>query len=257
MKHKPFYDYDTEISAPASRIADCYMKLPGCGDFPINPDLITEKFFELRLKPTKSIFSSLGVISGIDATQSILFIDEDIYMDDDRQHIARQAIAHELGHIVYDSPQLRVNAPQTAAEAYAKHAEMKAESMIEVRANMFAGALLVPRRQLLVQAGDILSEGIKDIRDANPSMTVGTVFSALSGNKLTTRFGVSNDVIEWRLKNEKFLELLKLTENTLLSEVDLESITKLCAIESAKKSPSVPERVKRLLPQAVLTLIEA
>jgi Zn-dependent peptidase ImmA (M78 family) len=257
VKSAPFYDYDTEISAPASHIADQYMKLQGCGEFPIEPEMIAERFFGLRVMPVKRIYRTLGVISGIDATQSVLFVDEEIYMNDGTQHLARQAIAHELGHIVYDSPMLRVDAPQTAAEAYAKHAQMKSERKIETRANMFGGALLAPRRQLLTEAGEILSRGIQDLQQSNPQMNVDTVFRALSGEKLTSKFGVSTEVIEWRLKNEEFLQLLNLHQNQPLAEIDVEEILQLCSIESRKAAPSITERVKRLLPDELLAMIEA
>ena len=257
MRDASFYDYDIEISAPASHIANAYMKMAGNKDFLIDPEIIAEVFFGLRLVPIKGIYKFTGVISGIDATQSTLFIDEDIYMKDETQHRARLAIAHEIGHIIYDSPMLRSNAPQTVEEAYIKHSNMKSFRNIEARANMFAGALLAPRKQLLIQAGEILSQGINDLKDSNPDMSVGAVLDALSGDKLTRRFGISNSALDWRLKSEKFLRLLDLDSTQPLSSVDAEEVVNMCKIESIKKVPSLTDRVKRLLPEGLLSVVDS
>src|SRR5680860_17817 len=204
-----FYNYKTEISALGSGMANAYLAKSNTS-YPIEPELIAMKFFGLRIDPKVQLYSGVGVISTLDSTQSVLSIDEGIYMKDSSQPQARLAIAHEIGHIIYDSNQIRAYAPQTADEAYKLHVRMKSGNNIEVRANMFAGSLLVPRCELFAQVGKLLAKNIEDVQLSNPLMTMEKLVEALSGSKIARYFGVSDDVIKWRLseKNEDFLGIL-------------------------------------------------
>lgn len=250
------YDFTTEISALGSSIAKAYFGLEGVSGYPIEPELIAEKFFGLQVAPVSQLYSGAGVRSGLDTTQSVLFVDERMYMDDDAQYIIRQSIAHEIGHIVYDASRIRATSARTVQEAYEAHVSMRSEPGIEMRANNFAGALLVPRRELLVQASKLLKNGLDGLQVTNPEMTMEMVVSALSGSKLSKHFGVSDEVIRWRLQNEKFFELLGVTPDMQLQDVEIESILEACSTEADRIAPSISERVKRLIPEALLTQIE-
>lgn len=250
------YDFKTEISALASAISEKYFELDGIDDYPIEPEMIAEKFFGLQIVPVSQLYSGVGVKSGIDSTQGVLFIDEGIYMRDDLQHFARQSIAHEIGHIVFDAKSMRSSAPYTVEEAYRLHLEIGQSKKIEFRAHKFAGALLVPRRQLLVQAARLLKLGLPGIKESNPSMTMQTLVDALSASKLSKYFGVSDDVIRWRLIDEEFYSLLGVQPWTPLSEVDVDVVLDLCSIESERITPPISERVRRLIPESLLTRIE-
>lgn len=251
------YDYTTEISALGERIALAHFKNQGIREFPIDPELIAEKYFGLQIVPISQLHSSLGVKSGLDSTQSVLFIDERIYLQDDTQYIARQSIAHEIGHIVYDSNLLRANTPRTPEEAYRLHLALRNEAGSEHRANNFAGALLVPRRELLVQASKLLKAGLPDIQLSNPDMTIETLVLALSSAKLSNYFGVSDDVIRWRLDNESFISLIGLEPGTKMKDVDVESVLSLCSTEAERLTPRLPDRIKSLIPTSLISALDA
>lgn len=250
------YDFTTEISALGSSIARAYFNLEGVSGYPIEPEIIAEKFFGLQVTPVSQLYSGVGVRSGLDTTQSILFVDERMYMDDDAQYIIRQSIAHEIGHIVYDANRIRSTSARTVQEAYEAHVTMRAESGIEMRANNFAGALLVPRRELLIQASKLLRNGLDGLQITNPDMTMEMVVDALAGSKLSKYFGVSDNVIKWRLENEKFFELIGVTAAMPLSDVDVAAILEACSIEADKASPALSERVKGMIPQELLRRLE-
>jgi hypothetical protein len=244
-----YYDYRTEISNLGSLINTAYFKSIGSNGYPVDPELIASKYFGLQIQPVPQIMT-LGVRSGLDATQRVLFIDEAIYMDDATQHISRQSIAHELAHIIYDNRLIRSRAPGSADEAYELHSDLADNTSIETRANMLAGAILVPRHALIKQALGLLAENLQSIQGSNPQMAVGTLISALGGTRLTRFFGVSEEVIAWRLKLEEIYQLLAVEEGDPISQLNLSRINRLLGVEEAK--PTITERVKRLIPQELL-----
>jgi Zn-dependent peptidase ImmA (M78 family) len=252
-----YYDYKSEISALGSCIANAYLATNGTS-YPIEPELIAMKFFGLRIDPKSQLYSGVGVISTLDSTQSVLSIDESIYMRDASQPQARQAIAHEIGHIIYDSNQIRAYAPQNADEAYNLHVRMKRGNNIEARANMFAGALLAPRCELFSQVGKLLAKNIEDVQLSNPTMTMERLVEALSGSKIARYFGVTDEVIKWRLseKNENFYGILGVKADTQLWEVDVKKMLTTLDGESQTPSPSLTDRIRRVVPVELLKLID-
>lgn len=247
-----YYDYDSEISPLGQAFADAYFAEIGKKEFPVDPEIIAAKFFGLNVYPEWQV-KSTGAISGIDATQSVIFIDAEIYMADHLQHISRQAIAHELAHIIYDLPTMRSMVPATPDQAFEIHTQFIGQNnVLETRANMLAGCLLVPRRDLLEYVAELLGNNLESLQLSNPEMKCSQVLSALAGSKVANHFGVSNDVITWRIDNERLYDALGVDAGDPITAMEIKTVTKMMKYEKPK---ALTERVLRLVPPKVQSLI--
>ncbi len=238
-----FYDFETEISPLGELYSRVHFQTLGKDTYPIDPEIIATKHHGLEIRPIKGI-AQVGVFAGIDATQSVLFIDYDFYMDDRNEHLIRQVIAHELGHIIFDGSEIRRHVPSTAREAYTTHLALRSKSGVETRANMFAGAFLVPRADFIRQVASILLTNIEDLQTSFSHMTVDDVIRALAASKMASRYGVSDAVISWRLENEQVAQLIG-GRATSVGQLDVENLRLLAQVEASKKPSS---RVLQLLP---------
>lgn len=247
-----YYNFDTEISPLGTLYARAHFAITGEKDYPIDPEIIAMKCHGLEIRPIAGL-SSINVKAGIDATQSVLFVDQNLYMSVTAQHITRQIIAHELGHIIFDSTAIRRNVPSTVKESFAAHTALTQYPGLETRANMFAGSFLVPRHELIKRSAQIILNNIIDLKRQHANMLVSDVITALAASKLTNQFDVSQQVIEWRLESEKVAELLG-GIGARVVDLDEDALYKLADIEEAIVPLS--ERIKRLLPQEMLMKIE-
>lgn len=240
-----FYDYTDEISPLGSRLANAYFRLMKEEKYPIEPELIASRLLGMKILPRRQL-ASADVIAGIDSTQSIIFVDEDLYMSDDHQPTVRLAIAHEIGHIFFDSPLMRSMTPHTADEAFEVHVAMREKRQLEARANMFAGTLLVPRQELIRQTLGLLAKNVEVIQDSAPTMNIRQVIDSLAASKLANYFGVSDAAIGWCLSHQKIVDLLELTPETSVSKLNISHIRQIMDIP--KEVPQLPDRIRALVP---------
>jgi len=250
-----YYDFQTEISPLGELYAAAHFNLIGSREYPIDPEIIAAKYHGLEIRPVAGL-STVNVKAGIDATQSVLFIDSDLYTKDNLQYLARQTIAHELGHIIFDSPAIRQNAPSTAQESFAAHTVLTSRNGVESRANMFAGAFLVPRHELIRKSATIIFSSLPDLKQQYPHMRIQDMMFALAASKLTKQFCVSDSLIEWRLRQENVAALFG-GADARVEEID-ELVLGRFAETSHPETHDLAERVKRLLPpELTLFLKEA
>lgn len=237
----------SEISKLGESFAACHAKMTGNDEYPIDPELMASKLFKLDILPQKQLIST-GVRSGIDTTQSIIFIDYDLYMDDRQRPLSNQSIAHELGHAVFDSSVIRQISAQTVDDAYQLHQAVVATNPgIESRANMFAGAFLVPRGEMLLQIAKMLHKSYELALEVSPNITLGQVFQQMTSSPLSRYFGVSDYVIGWRFDDEAFHEEFHATPETLLRAVDQRLIASIA--QKPFVPPALNQRLRALLPE--------
>jgi Zn-dependent peptidase ImmA (M78 family) len=240
-----------EISHLGECLAHCYFADSGDEIFPVEPEIIATKFFGLDIFPQHQL-TSAGVRSGIDTSQSIIFIDHDTYMDDDKQPYARQAIAHELGHAIFDTSLIRQLSATTVEDAFELHQLLVGGQPggIETRANMLSGAILVPRGQMLKRVAIALAQNYDKALDLFPEITLGQVFEQMASSQLSRHFGVSENVIEWRFNMEELHQDFKANPDTLLTKVNLKLISEIAGM--SYKPPPLTEKLRALLPTAAL-----
>lgn len=246
-----FYDFTTEISPLGELYAGAHFALLGTRSYPIDPEIIAARYHGLEIRPIHGL-STVNVKAGIDATQSVLFIDSELYFKDNLQYLARQTIAHELGHIIFDSAAIKQNVPSTARESFAAHTTLTRRNGVEARANMFAGSFLVPRHELVRRTAEILLSSVEELRRQYPDMLIQDVINALAASKLTNQFDVSQSLIGWRLDQEDVCTLIG-GKNARVSDLQDDVLYQLA--ETKAPVHTLAERVKRLLPPEVATLL--
>jgi Zn-dependent peptidase ImmA (M78 family) len=240
-----------QISAMGSGYARYYQQNTKNAKYPVDPEIIAGKLFGVYVSAVPGIHRGLRVRSGIDTTGKELFIDEDLLMDDNAQPYARQSIAHELGHIIFDSDILSAINTSSPEEAFEVHMALSESSLLERRAHYFAESLLVPRRDFLIEVSKILAKNLPDLKLSNPDMQVDTLIAALAGSKLANYFGVSDDVIRWRLINENFYQLLHLRPEMKLSEVDVTAVLELCGTEAERPEQPISKKILDQVPENI------
>jgi Zn-dependent peptidase ImmA (M78 family) len=243
-----------EISALGQYLACCHFVLVGSNAYPIDPEIIATKVFGVDIFPQRQL-SSAGVRSGIDTTQSTIFIDYDIYMEESLQHLSRQSIAHELGHIIFDAPLLRRLATTNVDDAFELHEMIvKSNSGIEWTAHKLSGAFLVPRDAMLKQVAQRLYDNYDKVTGAYPQLTLGDIFQQMEASQLSRHFGVSEDVIKWRFKDEELHYDFRGNLDTPLRAINKKLIAQL-ADRDYRPQP-LSERIKALLPEELPALFQ-
>jgi hypothetical protein len=246
---KNFYGPD-EISPLGQFLADCYFRTIGKVLFPIDPEVVATKFFGLDIMPKPQLMT-VGVKSGIDTTQSVIFIDENIYMDDSKRHLSNQSIAHELGHAIFDVAHIRQMAGASLEDVYERHqALMSKLPGIESRANMLSGSFLVPRHYLIKQIALRLVQNYDQVTSLNPYMPMHQVLDSMASSQLGRYFGQSDYVLDWRIKNEDIYAVLGIRSDTPISAINIKRIAKLVGLEY--KATPLNERIKGLLPEGLM-----
>ncbi len=241
-----------DIFALGGFLADCYFKEMGSRALPIDPEIIATKHFGLHIYPERQILT-VGVRSGIDTSQSVIFVDYDTYMNDDLQHLSHQGIAHELGHAIFDSALLRRMSATTVQDAFQLHEMMMSlESGIEGRANMLAGAFLVPTPLLIKHTATRIAGAYERLITLNPNLPMSVVLNSLAASQLSKLFCVSDEVIAWRIKQGGIYDALKTSPDSAVSTLNLRRISKLAGLPYSPKPMS--ERMKALLPSDLLLM---
>lgn len=244
-----FYPPD-EISPLGEFLAACHFGAVSNDNFPIDPEIIAAKYFGLDIQPRAQLMS-IGVKSGIDTTQSVIFIDEGIYLDDRQKHLSNQSVAHELGHAIFDVASIRQMASASIDDAFERHnALIKQVRGIEQRANILSGSFLVPRAHLIKQTSLRLAQNYDRAMSINPQMTMEQVIKAMASSQLARYFCQSDLVLSWRFDQENIYEALLTQPGSTIETLDLKHIRKLA--DMPYKPVPISERVKALLPEELL-----
>lgn len=236
----------SEISKLGEYLAFAHFAMMGHQQLPIDPELIATKHFGLQIFPQHKLMAA-GVRSGIDTSQSIIFIDHDTYMSDRQQHLARQGIAHELGHAIFDGPIIRQMSAASSQDAFQLHELMVEKNPgIESRSNMLSGAMLVPRSLMLQKVAELLFNKYDEALALNPNITLETIFEQMASTSFSRYFGVSDDVIGWRFKDEALHNDFAVAADAPLASLNKKKLAEIAGLSFAP--PSLPDRVLALLP---------
>jgi Zn-dependent peptidase ImmA (M78 family) len=125
-------------------------------------------------------------------------------LDDRHQNRLRFSIAHEVGHFVLHAKTYKEFGIQSASDYVnvIQNLSEKAYSALEWQANQFAGNILVPREDLAVALLDARKAG-EHARLASKLKDDPEQMLALLTPSISRKFGVSEDVIARRVRDEK------------------------------------------------------
>lgn len=175
-------------------------------DLPIDIELVIESELGLHIIPTPGIERECGMFALLQTDLKAIRVEESNFMDDRYENKYRYDLAHEVGHWwlhrrIYEKVELSV------PREWMKFIETipgRAYSSLEYQAYEFAGRLLVPREILLRELMPMKADIRKALKSLN-AVGVEDIIPYLVGD-LGTKFGVSNEVISRRIRNEKVVD---------------------------------------------------
>jgi Zn-dependent peptidase ImmA (M78 family) len=172
--------------------------------YPLEIELVVEKKLHLQIIPTAGIRALIGIDAFLRSDFSAIVVDNQEYLDDRHQNRLRFSIAHEVGHFVLHAKTYKEFGIQSASDYVnvIQNLSEKAYSALEWQANQFAGNILVPREDLAVALLDARKAG-EHARLASKLKDDPEQMLALLTPSISRKFGVSEDVIARRVRDEK------------------------------------------------------
>ena len=167
-----------------------------------------EKIVEIRLRllpdPVHGLLSQLDMDAYLKVDRSGIVVDYDCYMNAKFANRMRFSFAHELGHYFLHCDiyaQLDINTPEDWKE-FTNNLPESEYGKFEWQANEFAGRLLVPYDMLKSEVDKVYETIQKnsDLRDYL-NRDHDAVLSGVAPT-LHKKFGVSEDVIKYRVRRE-------------------------------------------------------
>jgi Zn-dependent peptidase ImmA (M78 family) len=167
------------------------------GNIPVDADLIAEKVYGIVFIPINSLKQNVHSEAFLAGS-----LDEIDYDPTSPEVRIKFSVAHELGHFVLHPTQIRALRPASFLE-WKDVIDNIPEGMwgrAEWQAREFAGRLLVPRDHLLTEI-EKHRETIERAKEQIQHISSDDLIEVIA-RKICKKFGVSNDVIEYRITNE-------------------------------------------------------
>jgi Zn-dependent peptidase ImmA (M78 family) len=166
---------------------------------PIDVIYIAEVILKLDIIPLENLFAEQSIDAALLPDLTGFYIDEEAYMGWERgtrwvEQRLRFSFAHELGHLVLHSKEIKAQCFKSLLEFKQWAATPSKYGSPEIQANEFAGRLLVPL-PILQREYDQLTRGMPNWREIE-----GT--REFFAKKIAPRFGVNYQVIETRFDHE-------------------------------------------------------
>lgn len=198
-----------DFKAPRYSLSDIWAqadafrgKYAGDNVVPVDITNIVEFKLDLNLAPISGLASSGDIEALLLGTLDTIVVDQEQFMEDRYLNRMRFSIAHEVGHLILHSSQIKALRPATIDEWIEMLDVLDNQEYItiEQQAYEFAGRLLVP--PLLLKNELLLKRSIVEkILAENPQIPQESIIEYLS-NSICKKFGVSYYVISKRIKRE-------------------------------------------------------
>lgn len=201
------YRFDT-IREIADSVRNRFCK--NSDEIPVDVEKIIEFGLRIKIRPIENLKSRLDMEAMLSKDMQVIFIDAASFNNPSYESRVRFSLAHEIGHYhlhqdfykdaKFNSPeewiQYMMKLDPTDLEWYEKHA------------NEFAGRLLVPLKPLseavaLLADEIMLMERMAKAKGISDPEELASRKRYAVANKLASKFKVSPQTIELRLKREK------------------------------------------------------
>ncbi|QOI98537.1 MAG: ImmA/IrrE family metallo-endopeptidase [Flammeovirgaceae bacterium] len=175
---------------------------------PVDIDKIIEFGFGLEVRPVAGLKSQLDIEGMLSNDLSVIFVDNNMFSDARFESRLRFTLAHELGHLIlhrefYESVEFKSPEDWFKLMEGIDQADL---SWYETHANEFAGRLLVPPDHLENEIKS-LQEDIEKVYKKAKEQGLGEEtdkwVQSFVANKISSKFHVSPQTIETRLRREK------------------------------------------------------
>ncbi len=209
MMIKPPFLRPQEIADKAEEFRQLYVTPPD--QIPLDLEHIIENVLKIRIDPRKNLSrisrrNELAIDSYLTSDRSTIIVDYDQYIHD--QGRLMFTLAHELGHwflhkneyesIKYDSEEDFIKIQ--------KSLDVKYQKWFEFQANEFAALLLVPTEVLMNLTKKYLPD-LNRFLKTNGKEQLYLMKNEIAED-LSQSFGVSAEMVKFRMSNEQILESL-------------------------------------------------
>lgn len=182
------------------------------GVLPVNMEYIIEAELGINIEPFHGISKLINIDAYLKSDLTGIVVDYDQYMDDYNRYERRLrfSFAHEIGHYelhsyIYNN--FKIEDPKEYYDFVVNAPEREYRSF-EWQANEFAGRLLVPREMLIAELNQACDEA-RRYGDQGLIQADKELFIERAAPRLCRPFGVSEDVIVRRVREETLFEYLK------------------------------------------------
>jgi Zn-dependent peptidase ImmA (M78 family) len=168
---------------------------------------VMEFDLDMEIRPVKSLEAECGIDALIMSDLKTVYVDQDQYMDGRYDNRLRFSLAHELGHKVLHADYYAALGISKVEDVFSFHKQLSDEDYrwMEWHASEFAGRLLVPPNELIKATQELLDKHSVSIKSAE--LSVSDTLDIISPS-ISPVFGVSDGVIQRRLKNKEVVDQL-------------------------------------------------
>ncbi len=171
---------------------------------PVDIEKIVEKRLKLNIEPEHGLLSDYDIDAYLRHDLTGIVVDYIRYMDERFINRLRFSFTHELGHLfLHKQIYAQFGIQYTAVwKNFMQNISEREYKFFEYQANEFAGRVLVPHEQLVLELKKCLimikKVGLLDLLATDPNMVLASLSSMLC-----KPFGVSDQVIERRVEREE------------------------------------------------------
>jgi Zn-dependent peptidase ImmA (M78 family) len=179
-------------------------------DVPVDIEHVVEATLGIRIIPVEGLQKSCDMEGFISKDFSTIYVDKFLYTEDRYYKRVRFTIAHEIGHYVLHRGTIDNQRFEDEEEWIKFRMGINDETLgwFETQASEFAGRLLVPLDHLVEEFKPKRQIVVKKYSSWNsPKINDDDLFSMVAP-LICSRFDVSAEVIERRLRKENIMSLI-------------------------------------------------
>ena len=177
---------------------------------PLDIEHVVEATLGIRIIPVKDLQKSCDMEGFISSDFKSIYVDEFLYTDDRYYKRVRFTIAHEIGHLVLHRSTIDSQKFDDENDWVRFRMDLNDETLgwFETQASEFAGRLLVPVDKLIEEFKSARHTVLRKHSAWNaPKINDDDLFSMVA-TLICSKFDVSSEVIERRLRKENVMGLI-------------------------------------------------
>jgi len=177
---------------------------------PVNIEYVIEATMGINIIPIESLQKACDMEGFISKDFKTIYVDKDLYTDNRYYKRVRFTIAHEIGHLVLHRSSIDGLKFKTETEWIGFRIGINDETLgwFETQASEFAGRLLVPLDRLVESFKEARNVVLLKHTSWNARKISDDELFSIIALMICSKFDVSADVIERRLRKENIMSIL-------------------------------------------------
>ncbi len=177
---------------------------------PVDIERVIEATMGISIIPLKSLQKSCDMEGFISKDFKIIYVDEDLYLDDRYYKRVRFTIAHEIGHLLLHRSNIDGLKFENEEDWIKFRMGLNDETLgwFETQASEIAGRILVPFDHLVESFKEARTSIMKKYNSWNSQKIDDDELFTMAAHLICKKFDVSAEVIERRLRKENVMRML-------------------------------------------------